>query len=197
MLFSVSHQTRYEFNLPVFLEPHLLRICPRTDSSQKLLSFHLEIDPQPAGFSDITDAEGNIARCAWFNGTTPYLDIRMESEVQTLRDNPFDYVLTSPSFQTYPFQYPGELLPSLHACLDLGGEPVEEAVRNLTSGLLEKSSGDIFGFLSGLNGYLYENWQVVDRKKGHPFPPEVTLRQKEVSCRDLALLFMTVCRNGA
>ena len=196
MFFSVFHKTRYEFNIPVFLEPHLLRFCPRSDSSQKLLSFRLAIEPQPAGFSDITDAEGNIARSAWFEGTTSYLEICMECEVQTLRQNPFDYILDHPPFQTHPFHYPEELVPVLRSCLDATGISGSEKVRNLTSVLLEKSSGDVFGFLNGLNIYLYENWKVVDREEGFPLPPDVTLQQREVSCRDLALLFLAVCRNG-
>ena len=195
MFFSISHQTLYEYNTPVFLEPHLLRFCPRTDGGQKLLSFHLQIDPQPAGFTDITDVEGNIARWTWFSGTTQHLNIRMASEVQTLRQNPFDFLLTSPSFQTYPFQYPGDLVPSLLVCLDAGGVLGVERVRDLASMLLEKSGNDVFRFLNGLNGFLYENWQVVDREEGPPLAPEETLQQKEVSCRDLAFLFMAVCRN--
>lgn len=194
MFFSISHQTRYEFNAPVFLEPHLLRFCPRTDSGQKLLSFQLKIDPQPTGFSDITDVEGNIARWAWFSETTPYLDIHMDSTVQTYRENPFDYILSPPSFQTYPFQYPDDLVPALHPFLDLPGSFGDEKVRDLTALLLKKTSGDLLAFLGELNAYLYENWQMVDREKGAPFPPEVTLQQKEVSCRDLALLFMAICR---
>ena len=196
MFFSVSHQTRYQFSGPVFLEPHLLRLCPRTDSGQKLLSFELAIVPQPAGFSDITDVEGNIARWAWFNGTTQNLDIRMQSQVQTIREHPYDYILTSPSFQAHPFQYPEKLVPSLQVYLDPGAGLGAEAVRNLTAVLLERSGSDIFGFLNGLNGYLYENWQVVDREEGAPLPPEMTIQKKEVSCRDLALLFMAVCRNA-
>jgi len=196
MLFSVSHQTRYRFSAPVFLEPHLLRFCPRTDSSQKLLSFSLEIDPEPAGFSDITDVEGNIARWAWFNGTTPSLDIRMESEVLTLRENPFDFILTSPSCQTFPFQYPAELISSLSPCLNHETLPKRKKISDLTSLLLDKSDGDIFGFLKGLNGYLYENWRVVERPEGPPLNPDETLGRKEVSCRDLAVLFMEVCRSG-
>lgn len=196
MFFSVSHQIRYEFTVPVFLEPHLLRLCPRSDSGQKLLSFHLNINPQPAGLSDITDVEGNIARWVWFNGTTQFLDIRMESEVHTFRENPYDYILTTPSFQTHPFQYPGELVPPLSACLDPEGYSGGEQVRILTAAFLKKSNNEIFGFLSELNAYLYENWRVVEREEGPPLPPDVVLQQKEVSCRDLTLLFMAVCRNG-
>ena len=196
MFFSISHQTRYEFTCPVFLEPHLLRLCPRTDSGQKLLSFNLTIDPQPAGITDITDAEGNIARWTWFDGMTQQLDIRMESEVRTFRENPYDYILSAPSFQTHPFQYPGELVPALHSCLDPVGASGSEKVRNLASVLLGQANGDIFGFLNALNTHLYENWQVVDREEGDPFPPDVTLQQKEVSCRDLGLLFMAICRNA-
>lgn len=196
MFFSISHQTRYEFDAPVFLEPHLLRFCPRTDSGQKLLSFQLKIDPQPTGFSDITDAEGNVARLAWFSGTTSWLDIQMESTVQTCRENPYDYILATPSFQTHPFHYPQELVPALQVFLDPDGCQAGEKGRELTTLLLEKSKGDVFGFLTELNAYLYENWQVSDREEGDPFPPEVTLQQKEVSCRDLALLFMAVCRQA-
>jgi transglutaminase-like putative cysteine protease len=197
MYFSITHQTRYTFNIPVFLEPHLLRFCPRTDSGQRLISYHLAIDPQPAGFSDITDVEGNTARWAWFNETTQFLDIRMESEVRTLRENPFDYIVTDPSFQTFPVQYPAELVSPLNCCLDPGNIPGSEKVRDLASVLLEKSGGDVLNFLNGLNNYLYENWQVIDREEGPPLPPGVTLEQKEVSCRDLALLFIAVCRiNG-
>jgi transglutaminase-like putative cysteine protease len=194
MFFAIKHHTRYSFSRPVFLEPHLLRFCPRTDSSQRLLSHQLVIEPQPAGFSDITDAEGNTARWAWFNETTEFLDIRMESSVSTLRENPFDYILTKLSFQSHPFQYPGELLPCLSCCLDPRNISGTAKVQHLAGVLLEKSGGDLFGFLKNLNSYLYENWQVVVRDEGPPLSPDIVLEQKEVSCRDLALLFMAVCR---
>ena len=194
MFFSVFHQTHYQFNGPVFLEPHLLRLCPRSDSGQKLLSFQLKLDPQPAGFSDITDAEGNIARWVWFDGTTQHLDIKAESTIQTERLNPYDYILASPSFQTHPFQYPLELVPALNVFLDPKGSLGGEKVRNLASTLLKGAQGDLFSFLNSLTANLYEHWQVADREEGDPFPPEQTLQKKEVSCRDLALLFMAVCR---
>ena len=196
MLYSISHQTRYTFSRPVFLEPHLLRFCPRSDSGQRLISYHLALDPQPAGFSDITDVEGNTARWAWFNETTQFLDIRMESEVRTLRENPFDYIVTAPSFQAFPVRYPVELTQPLACCLDPENIPGAEKVGSLASLLLEKSGGDIFSFLNCLNGYLYENWQVIERHEGSPFHPDVTLAQKKVSCRDLALLFIAVCRKN-
>jgi transglutaminase-like putative cysteine protease len=196
MFYSITHQTRYTFSRPVFLEPHLLRFCPRSDSGQRLISYHLTLDPQPAGFSDITDAEGNTARWAWFNETTQFLDIRMESEVRTLRENPFDYIVTAPSFQAFPVQYPAGLIQPLACCLDPKNIPGAEKVGSLASFLLEQSGNDIFSFLNRLNGYLYENWQVIERHEGSPLHPDVTLEQKEVSCRDLALLFVAVCRQN-
>lgn len=194
MFFAVSHQTRYDFSAPVFLEPHLLRLCPRADCNQKPQAFDMVVTPQPAGFSDIIDAEGNPARWIWFNETTDFLEIRTTSTVQTLRENPFDYILTAPSFQAHPFLYPGELVPSLEPSLAPGDFQAGEKVGELSSRLLAQSPNGIFEFLNRLNSHLYENWQVVVRDEGDPFPPEMTMDQKEVSCRDLALLFIAVCR---
>ena len=90
MLFSISHITSYKYTIPVFLEPHLLRFFPRTDSSQKLLWHQLIITPQPSGYSDIIDSEGNVARWIWFNDTTQNLEIEMQCDVSTHRQIPFD-----------------------------------------------------------------------------------------------------------
>ena len=50
MLFTIDHTTEYRFTRPVFFEPHQLRFCPRTDGSQRLVRFNMDIEPRrPAG----------------------------------------------------------------------------------------------------------------------------------------------------
>src|SRR3990170_4852931 len=94
MLFTITHTTEYRFNRPVFFEPHQLRFQPRSDAAQRLLRFDVEIDPQPAGTSQALDADGNLVTLAWFDNVHDRMMLRARSEVETLRKNPFDYLLT-------------------------------------------------------------------------------------------------------
>ncbi|MFU2207087.1 transglutaminase N-terminal domain-containing protein [Solidesulfovibrio sp. C21] len=43
-----THHTRYDFDRPVFLEPHLIRLVPRGDAGQRLGALRIDVDPVPA-----------------------------------------------------------------------------------------------------------------------------------------------------
>ena len=62
MHYCIHHRTRYEYGRPVFLEPHRLRLVPRGDACQRLLSFAAVVDPTPAGQTLVTDALGNTSQ---------------------------------------------------------------------------------------------------------------------------------------
>jgi transglutaminase-like putative cysteine protease len=49
-------------------------------------------------------------------------------------------------------------------------------------------------FLTNLNWYLYESFGHTIRGEGPAHPPEVTLRERQGTCRDLAVLFCAACR---
>ena len=61
MLFNVRHSTLYRYSRSVFLEPHTFRVWPRSGSSQRLLSFSLEIDPELVVLTEAEDGEGTIS----------------------------------------------------------------------------------------------------------------------------------------
>ena len=66
---TVTHSTVYRYDSPVYLEPHIFRLRPRTNSAQRLLAFDLQIRPTPAGTTECLDQDGNLAlqrvvRCA-------------------------------------------------------------------------------------------------------------------------------------
>jgi transglutaminase-like putative cysteine protease len=54
--------------------------------------------------------------------------------------------------------------------------------------------GNTLSFLSNLNQHIYLNCQYTTRHKGDAWAPAITWNRKEGSCRDLAVLFMDVCR---
>jgi Bacterial transglutaminase-like N-terminal region len=54
----VTHSTVYRYDFPVYLEPHIFRLRPRTNSAQRLLGFDLQIVPMPAGTTECLDQDG-------------------------------------------------------------------------------------------------------------------------------------------
>jgi transglutaminase-like putative cysteine protease len=179
MRISVVHSTVYRYDSPVRLEPHIFRLRPREEPAQRLAAYEIEIEPQPAGMSASLDLNGNAAIEAWFDGATERLSVRTSFEVETLRDNPFDFLLTA---ETYDAPLRAALVPYLSGG---DGSHVREIVPDATHPL---------DFLSMLNARLFRDFRHVTRDGGPPNDPELTLRQRSGSCRDLAVLFCAACR---
>ena len=192
MFFEISHTTFYRYGEPVFLEPHVLRLRPRSDPFQRLDRFELAVVPQPSGATQILDAENNPATVVWFEGTTDRLEIRTAAAVETLRANPFDYLVIAPEAQHLPARYPPEDERALGPYRASGPK---NSVTSFALDLAAVSQGDTLGFLAALNGKLYREWGHEVREEGDPYPAEQTLREQRGSCRDLTVLFMAACRS--
>ena len=68
------------------------------------MRFDLQIEPTPAGMTQSLDAEGNLVTMAWFNDLHDRMVLRATSEVETLRENPYDFLLT-PTNRRLPIGY--------------------------------------------------------------------------------------------
>jgi transglutaminase-like putative cysteine protease len=180
MRFTITHSTTYRYSAPVALEPHIFRLRPRSDGTQRLISYELQIAPDPMGRSEYLDAEGNSVVQAWFDSNgSPASEMRVLSrfEVETRRENPFDFLLPSPSHLV--------LTPSPNA-----SDPVSAFAREIA-----RDAGDqTMPFLEGLVQRLFRNWRHAIREKGDPLTPETTLTSPVGSCRDFAVLFCAACR---
>ena len=192
MRFEISHTTVYTFSRPVFLEPHTVRLRPRCDGTQHLLRFALEIEPQSAGLSEGLDAEGNAAAHVWFGGLTDRLSVATRVAVETLRENPFDYVLGGPANDCLPMTYPDGLRPSLEPFLSR--EKPDPGIDAFARAVAAEEGMRPLAFLRALNRRITETCRMVVREEGEPQPPEVTLTKERGACRDLAVLFMDACR---
>ena len=191
MRIRVEHETRYRFSRPVFLEPHLLRLAPRSDTGQAVESFSLTVTPDPSGRCDIVDASGSPATWLWFEGMTEELRIVSRSEVRTLRSNPFDYLLQPGAFALPPTLAP-VVREALAPCLrtDEG-----RAVQQLTSDLAREAKGAPLPFLNALNDWLNRNIEVAPRPEPGIQSVADTLACSQGACRDVAAVFMAACRN--
>jgi transglutaminase-like putative cysteine protease len=190
MRISVVHSTVYRYDSPVFLEPHTFRLRPREDGSQRLSAYLLSISPIPVGQTQCLDHDGNVIVQAWFAGETTELTLQTSFEIETMRGNPFDFLLAPPDI-LLPMRYTDFLRAPL---LSYQNGPDTGEVREFAESIAAESGWRTMAFLSNLNLRLNATMRQVIRHHGEPLPPEETLRAREGSCRDLAVLFCAACR---
>jgi transglutaminase-like putative cysteine protease len=182
MRIFVDHSTVYHYDGEVHQEPHTFRLTPRTDASQRLIRHELEITPAPSGRSNCLDHDGNVVVEAWFSGPMTELAVRSSFEVETLRENPFDFFFGGADF--------GEPLRSaLGPYLQGNGSPAVEAFAATIA------NRDTLEFIAELNRAIFEGFEHTIRDEGPAESPETTLALRSGTCRDLAVLYCEVCRS--
>jgi transglutaminase-like putative cysteine protease len=190
MHLSVTHSTLYRYEAPVQPEPHTFRLRPRTDASQRLLRYAIEISPAPAARSECLDQDGNVVLETWFQTPVEQLAVMSSFEVETLRDNPFDFILNGAGC---PPVYEDPVRAALAPYLD--AEPADSGVHAFARQTADRGGAQTMTFLTELNRALFEGFRYEVREEGDAHPPEVTLADRAGSCRDLAVLFCAACRS--
>ncbi len=192
MRLKVTHHTRYTYSQMVYLEPHTLFLHPPTYPYQSIHNFQLAIEPQPVIFSRSNDIEGNSVYLACFQELTDTLTIQTAFEVETLRSNPFDYVLYPFETCNLPFQYPLALHPLLKPYL----KPVTRntKIENFALECVGQAQQSTLRLLMCLAEAINQGFSYESREFGAPRTAEETLRLKKGSCRDFAILMIDVCR---
>lgn len=191
MRFQVEHLTTYTYSSCVSLSPQILKLQPRSDRSQCLLSFECQIEPNPILITNSIDLEGNAVIQACFARPTSYFQVKTQIELETLRSNPFDYLVES-NLQKLPAFYPQKELDKLAAYRHPGS--IDASVIELANWLAKEADSETITFLTTVTQYLHDRIKGEIRHKGSPQTPEVTLTRKQGACRDLAVLFMAICR---
>jgi len=193
MLYKIEHITRYSYSKEVFLEPHIVRLCPRSDSSQTVKYFEIDVKPTPTGITKIIDVGGDSV-FLWFEELTDSLEIRCRSEVETHRSNPFDFILASDRAHRLPMEYgaPHEtaLEPYRIPSSDFG-----DSFEGFVAKIMLESENSTLKFLSSLTSFIYDNFEHELREEGPAQEPEETLSKMKGTCRDFVVLFAEACRS--
>lgn len=190
MRFAVEHVTRYTYSRAVFLEPHWIRLRPVSDRFQRLASFAMRIEPDPAGTTDLLDAEGNEVTRAWFTDLTRTLTVHTTVEADTFNANPFTYVVLEPI--TLPVSYRE---PDRTALARFLTDEVDPAVAAFARDVAAGAGGDAQAFVVDLARRINEQHTHEIREAGDPRPAGTTLGAGRGSCRDLTVLYMEACRS--
>jgi len=188
MRFDIRHVTTYRYDKPVALGRHLFRMRPRPDGTLTPGTFSIAVYPPPLGLAPMLDLEGNLTHLAWFEGETQELRITVRSTGET---STRAKLLADPETLQLPIDYGHDQTKMFPYLWSDGTDPqVEEFSRSLA----RESDRQTFTFLDLLTTRLHETIRNTPRLTGHPFAPEVTLRERRGSCRDFAVLFMACCR---
>ncbi len=177
MLIEINYKINYLYTAPVFLESNEIRIFPRNDLSQKLLDYKINIAPEPSNQTFFIDSENNTGLKVWFNDLTEYFELDFNCRVETLRKNPYDYIV---DFDKTKLPYKKI---NNNTLLQSFSDEIRETVDN-----------DVLGFLSVLAEKIRSEFKYEIREDGQPHTPEKSLNDKCGSCRDFAVLFMELCK---
>jgi transglutaminase-like putative cysteine protease len=192
MFFRIHHRLSYTYDRPVFLEPMTLRLTPRQDGSQRLLEHRQRLLDPPAGQTQVLEPDGTDAMVAWFQQERDHLTIEVDMLVETLRSNPFDWIVTHREAQHLPVTYPEAEARSLAGCLQ---DQTDPAVRAWAQAIAERVDGSATAFLSALADDIHHGFHHVGRLEGEPTSAAETLATLTGACRDTAMLFIAACRS--
>jgi len=189
MLLNVHHTTTYTYDHPVSLEPHRLRLTPRSDGYGSLLERELNITPKPSYINASVENDGSISHWVGFAGETKKFIVESNFTVSlTMEKNPFDYLIFPGSCLNLPMIYPPEVFHELRAFLIM--DNIAPQVRNFAMETLTDAKGNTIDFLVLLSQRMKRDFVYEFRHAGAPYQPDDTLLSKRGSCRDWAILYM-------
>ena len=198
MRYLIEHETVLQYPHTV-REHHIeLRLAPRTDSHQEVISCSIETEPL-AEFSSYNDYFGN--RVDYFCVIPPHnrLVTRLRTEVETYKENPFDFSSIPPDSQQEWLREAIRKSPSLNDFV-LHRSPLTPHAMKLAEPLKtafprNDGSRSLFDTLMELMAWIPT---VLEYRSGATEvhgPLLEAIRQGGGVCQDFAHLFISVARS--
>ncbi|MGV6807837.1 MAG: transglutaminase family protein [bacterium] len=188
---AIHHKTCYEFDRPVALAPHVVRLRPAPHSRTPTLSYSLKVEPEDHFINWQQDPFGNYQARLVF----PKKTRRLYFEVEVISDmtvyNPFDFFVEK-SAENYPFTYEPQLKKELTPYLQTL-EPGPRLKKWLKG--VDRKKTPIIDFLVALNQRLEKDIEYSLRFEPGVQTPDETLEKAKGSCRDTGWLMVQVLRH--
>ncbi len=186
-----KHNTRYSFDRPVSLTPHVLRLRPAPHSRTPIRSYALRITPEKHFINWQQDPFGNYLARLVFPEKTRELKIEVEVVADMTVINPFDFFVEE-SAEKIPFVYEPQLRKELAPYFE-----IEESGPLLTAWLkqIDRSATPTVDFLVSLNHRVRETVNYSVRMEPGVQTCEETLERAIGSCRDSGWLLVQILRH--
>ncbi|AWB92791.1 DUF2126 domain-containing protein [Aeromicrobium chenweiae] len=196
---ALEHRTTYEFERPVELGPHVVRLRPAPHSRTPIEAYSLTVSPANHFVNWQQDPFGNWLARLVFPEKVSTLDITVGLVADMVVVNPFDFFIEEYA-ETYPFSYEPSLAADLAPYLRPVGEgdtdapgPLVTEFRELLPDLPEGGMAMV-PFLVQLNAAVYRSVGYSVRMEAGVQSPDETLRRGVGSCRDSAWLLVSLLR---
>lgn len=190
---TVHHSTVYRYRQPVRLGEHRMMFRPRASHDLRLIQTGLVITPQPAHLRWLHDPFDNSVAVATFEGTTTELRFESTVTLEHFENSLPEYPLEEYA-RTYPFRYSDDDFPNLERALahQYPGERVHEWALQF---LDPADSTGTMKMLRAMTRGIREQFLYTRRAEKGVQTPEETLRSRQGSCRDFAVLMMEATRS--
>jgi len=192
MNLAISHLTRYAYDRPVQLLPHLLYLRPRENPLLQVNRFAFTF--QPAARVDwMRDDFDNLPASAQFTENAATLEIRSECAVSTADAPPFDFLVRDYA-TAFPFAYEPLHRFNLSIYLAPPGRDVQAVLRRWLDEHFTPRPRETVAWLFALN--LVVQRGVAYRRRDEPGiqSSTTTVTLGSGSCRDLAVLLVDCAR---
>jgi uncharacterized protein (DUF2126 family)/transglutaminase-like putative cysteine protease len=188
---ALSHSTRYRYDRPVSLSPHIVRLRPAPHCRTPVVSYSLKVDPRTQFLNWQQDPHGNYLARVVFLEKTRELTVAVDLVVELSVINPFDFFL-EPSAEKYPFNYEPWLAKDLAPFVDStpAGPKLCELLQRI-----DRRPRRTIDFLVELNRQLSQDIRYVIRLEPGVQTPEETLALGSGSCRDTGWLLVQLLRH--
>lgn len=188
---ALNHYTRYRYDRPVELSPHVIRLRPAPHSRTPIRAYSLRILPKEHFINWQQDPFGNyLARVVFPEKTTEFsVEVDLVADLTVI--NPFDFFLEEYA-EKFPFAYPAELAEELAPYLQ-----IRERDARLMAWLddVELAPRATMDFLVTLNQRLQREVTYSIRMEPGVQTCEETLERAIGSCRDSAWLLCQILRH--
>jgi uncharacterized protein (DUF2126 family)/transglutaminase-like putative cysteine protease len=191
---AVEHRTTYEFDRPVQLLPHVVRLRPAPHCRTPVLAYSLWVEPTGHFVNWQQDPFGNYLARLVFPDPVERLELVVDLVADMTVINPFDFFLNEDA-QTFPFTYDAALARDLAPYRQIGDSGPLLDDRVVAARARPSSDGtNVIDFLVDLNRSIQDAVEYTIRLEPGVQTPEETLQKGIGSCRDSAWLLVQFLR---
>src|SRR5271165_3450071 len=188
---ALTHRTTYRYDRPIVLGPQTIRLRPAPHARTPIVSYTLNVEPQPHFLNWVQDPQGNFLARVVFPERVTHFDVTVDLVADMVTVNPFDFFLEEQAEQ-FPFAYDPVLEQELAPFrrLDAPGPKLAALLAELP-----RSAERTVDMLVALNQRVQHEVAYIVRLEPGVFTPEETLAGGTGSCRDSAWLLVQVLRH--